>query len=187
MVGKTMAGSGLSDIMFEAGLIGTGSIHGVLSGKHYERAMYCHKILLESLERILLEQFLTQEGNGDVFDNLPKQSKQKLRNLTQRPSNELLEEVLHDEPTRTYIRKYFDFRENVHEGEFGKAAKFWVTYMDYIWRILALIRAVDTNDLMLYADSIHQMSDIFFSKLCNISHVLLYISCKFGRDSSRSS
>ena len=108
----------------EAGFIGTGSIHGVLSGKHYERAMYCHQIILESLERILLEQFLAQKGNADVFDNLPEQSKEKLRNLTQRPSNELLEEVVHDEPIQTYIRKYSDFRENVREGELGKTAKF---------------------------------------------------------------
>ena len=125
--------------------------------------MYCHKILLESLERILLEQFLAQEGNEDVFDNLPEQSKEKLRNLTQRPSNELLEEVVHDEPIQTYIRKYSDFRENVRGGELGKTGKFWIAYMDHIWRILALIRAVKTNDFLLYADSIHQMSDIFFS------------------------
>ena len=163
VVGKKMAGSGLSDIMLEAGLIGTGSIHKVWSGKHYKRAMYCHKILLESLEMILLEQFLAQEGNEDVFGNQPEQSEEKLRNLTQRPSNELLEEVVHDDPIQTFIRKYSDFRENVRGGELGKTAKVWIAYMDHIWRILALIRAVKTNDFLLYADSIHQMSDIFFS------------------------
>ena len=50
MVGKKLAGSGLSDVLLEAGLIVSVSVHGVLSGKHYERAMHCHKILLESLE-----------------------------------------------------------------------------------------------------------------------------------------
>ena len=41
-----MAGSGLSGVLLEAGLICSGSVHGVLSGKHYQRAMHCHKILL---------------------------------------------------------------------------------------------------------------------------------------------
>ena len=36
MMGKKMAGSGLSDILLEAGLIGSGSLASVMSGKHYE-------------------------------------------------------------------------------------------------------------------------------------------------------
>ena len=36
MVGKKIAGSGLSDVLLEAG---SDSVHGVLSGKHYERAI----------------------------------------------------------------------------------------------------------------------------------------------------
>ena len=39
MIGKKMEGSGLSDILLEAGLIGSGSVTGVMTGKHYSRAM----------------------------------------------------------------------------------------------------------------------------------------------------
>ncbi|KAL5022875.1 hypothetical protein ScPMuIL_002030 [Solemya velum] len=53
MVGKKMAGSGFSDILLEAGLITSGSIEGVLKGKHYERAMNCHKVMFEGLEPLL--------------------------------------------------------------------------------------------------------------------------------------
>ena len=48
MIGKKMEGTGLSDILLEAGLIGSGSVTGVMTGKHYSRAMHCHKILLET-------------------------------------------------------------------------------------------------------------------------------------------
>ena len=48
MIGKKMVGTGLSDILLEAGLIGSGSVTGVMTGKHYSRAMHCHKILLEA-------------------------------------------------------------------------------------------------------------------------------------------
>jgi hypothetical protein len=47
-----MAGTGLSDILLEAGLIGSGSVTGVITGKHYSRAMHCHKILLEASQQL---------------------------------------------------------------------------------------------------------------------------------------
>ena len=68
MLGKKMVGSGLSDIFLEANMIGSGSLQGVISGKHYERAMHCHKTLLEALERLLLEQFMSGRNEENVFE-----------------------------------------------------------------------------------------------------------------------
>ncbi|KAL8620245.1 hypothetical protein ACOMHN_061436 [Nucella lapillus] len=53
VIGKKMEGSGLSDIMQEAGLITSGSVNGVMSGKSYDRSMHCHKVILECLERLI--------------------------------------------------------------------------------------------------------------------------------------
>ena len=158
-----MAGSGLSDVMIEAGLIGSGSIHGVLSGKHYERAMHCHKIVLESLERVLLDRFLSMEGIEKVFDSLPDASKDRVNTLMESPLKDMMDEVVEDEQIHTLVRKYADFKEMVREGELGKTAMFWISYMDHIWRVLSLIRAVKTNDFLLYTGTLQQMSDIFFS------------------------
>ena len=55
MVGKKMEGSGLSDVLLEAGLMTSGSVHAVLAGKQYNRGITCHKTLLEALERLLLQ------------------------------------------------------------------------------------------------------------------------------------
>ena len=55
MVGKKMEGSGLSDVLLEVGLMTSGSVHAVLAGKQYNRGITCHKILLEALERLLLQ------------------------------------------------------------------------------------------------------------------------------------
>ncbi|KAH3750632.1 hypothetical protein DPMN_185160 [Dreissena polymorpha] len=46
MVSKKMSGSGLSDIMLEAGLIGSGSIQGVFTGRHFEGQGIVIKLLL---------------------------------------------------------------------------------------------------------------------------------------------
>lgn len=163
MVGKKMAGSGLSEVMLEAGLIGTGSIKGVLTGKHYDRAMHCHKIVLESLERLLFGQFLFQKGMDDIFEGLPESSKLKIQDLVHSPSEQILEQVMNDTALVAYIQEYCRYRDKVREGEQGKTAQFWISYMDHVWLVLSLIRAVKTNDFLLYTDCLHQMSDLFFS------------------------
>ena len=58
MIGNKMRGTGLSDILLESELMSCGSLVGVLTGKSYARAMNCHKVMLESLERLLFEKFL---------------------------------------------------------------------------------------------------------------------------------
>ena len=49
MMGKKMEGSGFGDILLESGLISSGSLQGVLSGKNYSRATRCHKVLSEAM------------------------------------------------------------------------------------------------------------------------------------------
>ena len=51
MIGKKMEGTGLSDILLGASLIGSGSVTGVMTGKHYSRAMHCHKIFTRGLRK----------------------------------------------------------------------------------------------------------------------------------------
>lgn len=44
-------------IMREAEIIAQGSVKGVLSGKHYSRAIRCQNVLYEAMERLRLEVF----------------------------------------------------------------------------------------------------------------------------------
>ena len=162
-VGKKMAGSGLSDVLLEAGLIGTGSVHGVLSGKHYEMAMHCHKILLESLERILLDKFVEQENEDVIFASLPEGTRDKINTLIYSQTKYTMDDLMSEQGFITYIWKYTEFKKSVRDGVLGKTAQFWVSYMDHIWLVLSLIRAVKTNDFNLYAECLHLMADIFSS------------------------
>lgn len=45
-------------MFIESGIVSEGSIKGVLSGKHYNRSVLCHKIMYEALQRLRLEAFL---------------------------------------------------------------------------------------------------------------------------------
>ena len=95
-----MAGSGLSDVLLEAGRIGSGSVHGLLSGKHYERAMHCQKILLESLERILLDKFLEQENEDAILASLPEGTRDNINTLIYSQTKYTVEALMSDEEVR---------------------------------------------------------------------------------------
>ena len=47
VIGKRFEDSGLRDLLLESGLVGTGSLNGVLGGKHYNRALRIHKVITD--------------------------------------------------------------------------------------------------------------------------------------------
>ena len=68
VMGKRFKDGGLRDLLLESTLVGSGSLNGVLEGKHYNRALRTHKvsaifhhypdaILLSSLLMLLLRRF----------------------------------------------------------------------------------------------------------------------------------
>ena len=68
-------GGGLSDILLEASIVGSGTV----SGKNYSRDMVCHKKVPEALERLLLKRFLVHNGEKEHFENISAMSKDKLK------------------------------------------------------------------------------------------------------------
>lgn len=45
-IGKRFGDAGLSDVLLESGVVGAGSISGVLEGRHYNRALRTHKVII---------------------------------------------------------------------------------------------------------------------------------------------
>lgn len=41
----------------EAEVVGPGTVNSVMTGKHYNRSVYCHKIMFEALERLRFQAF----------------------------------------------------------------------------------------------------------------------------------
>ena len=163
MLGKKMDGSGLSDVLLEANLISSGSLQGVLAGKHYDRATNCHKVVLESMHRLLMQEYLQTRSKAEVFNGLGNEKVKMVETVTNDLSPESLTWFLEDPDLLTDLDDYLDFCETVRNGQLGKTAKFWLTYMDHVSLVLSLMRAVKTNDFYLYAYCIEHMSDLFFA------------------------
>jgi len=163
VIGRKMEGSGLVDVLLEAGLVGSATVHGVLSGKNYSRAMLCHKMLVESLERLLAIEFLDSTQQCHIFDGPPEEAQKKLKELGSSPSSEILQECIDDPDISNYIERYWSFREGIATGQMGKTPQFWVSYMDHVYLVLQLHEAVKRNDFDLYAQCVFRMPDLFFS------------------------
>ena len=110
MIAKKMNGSDLSDLLFESGLIGSGPIHEVLSGKHYDRAIHCGKILMEGLERVLFERYLQMK---DTFLQHGIRKRTPIDEGIQTPSKGTNMKLLQDQSLYDYLDTYIQFRNTV--------------------------------------------------------------------------
>ena len=146
MIGKKMDGSGFTDILLEANMISSGSLQGVLSGKNYNRAVRCHKVLLESLHRLLMSEFSRGKGHSSIMDCFTKESQEKFEEVRKNLSKDGLESLISDGQVNMQIEEYISFCENVRNGCLGKTGQFWANYMDHVSMVLKLMRAVKTND-----------------------------------------
>ena len=56
-LGKMIKGSGIAEIIIESGFCASGSLDRIATGKHFNRAVRVHKLVLEAFEILLLERF----------------------------------------------------------------------------------------------------------------------------------
>jgi hypothetical protein len=61
------------------------------------------------------------------------------------------------------VNAYAMFRYDARTGYLGKTAQLSVSYMDHIWLVLQLTKAVKTNNFLLYARCLFLMCGLFFS------------------------
>jgi hypothetical protein len=57
VLGKRFQHAGMDDILMESGIVAAGSLNGVISGHHYNRAIHAHKLLAEAMSRLRWEAF----------------------------------------------------------------------------------------------------------------------------------
>ena len=155
-LGKKMKGSGLSEIVIEAGVCASGSLDKVMSGKHFNRALRIHKVMLEALERLLLEKF---EQSLPQTEILSQEASELLLNLSKKPAHDTLQNLKENDACCSYFARYKQFK----DGELGKTAQLWLSYMDLVWLILTLIKATKMNDLQLHLASLYSLCPILFA------------------------
>lgn len=138
IMGQLISNSGFEDIVFQAGLCASGSLNGVLRGKHYNRAWTVHEHFAEALERLLFQKFLET-----ACQEIPA----ALSKLIESPPQSTNFEDFRKEPDVVlFIAKYEDFRQQIRIGHLGKTPQFWMIYLDMVTRQTLLHSAIKEND-----------------------------------------
>ena len=130
------------------------------------------KLMPGALEGLLLVKF--SQNQDHPFSTLSTAACTKIDTLLQEPSSTSLDDVLADPQVTGVIQKYLDFRHT----DLGKTAKLWLSYVDHVHLLLALIESVKTNNYPLHVQAIKQMSplSLVLSIFCSISSQLRFFS-----------
>ena len=133
VIGRFVESSGFEDVLFQAGLRSSGSIAGVMSGKHYHRCWLVHEVFSEALERLFIEQYLP---------TIPK----TVEELVLNESDEVTANSHSDGPLKDYVTQYQTQKSKCLDGEFGKTPQYWAKYMELVDRQHKLHFSINTND-----------------------------------------
>ena len=132
-----------------------GFMNGVMFGKNYSRAINCHKVMAESLERLLLDRYLKTRS----LKGLPGDLLQAIDHIINERSSENLDAAMQNKALANFLEKYSLFRQQVR-----KTVQVWLTYMNHVSLVFSLQYTVKINDYYLYGTCLSKMV-IYFSAL----------------------
>ena len=108
--------------MIESGIVSEGSIKGVLTGKHYNRSVFCHKIMHEAFQRLRFDTFM---------DSLDVNEQEKIRTFVESMGDgfptQQYKDKLSSQEFETICDKYESFVEETSQK--SKTFAFWSIYL----------------------------------------------------------
>lgn len=159
VIGKRYADAGLVDILIESGVIAYGSMNGVLEGRHYNRAIRAHKIVLEALFRLKWKAFIQWlQHRGLKLDSLADVEEQ-LKDLRKELCPETYEAFIQNTAYKDIIGQYEIFCKEEH----GVLFSFWDSYIEMIMLLLRFIRATRIGCWDLHLLSVREMLPWMFA------------------------
>ena len=138
MMGKLVKGSGFEDTIYQADMCTSGSVNGVLSGKHYNNAWKIHECFAEAIDR----QFRAK------YVEVPQSLCIKLK-LNEKIESTETNKIINSDEMKDYIEVYEVQKNKCLQGEFGKTPQFWMMYVRAFERMLSLHYAIKTNNFDL--------------------------------------
>ena len=155
VMGLIVQCSGFEEVVYQAIICTSGSLSGVMSGVHYNRAWRVHEVMYEAFERVLYKRFLTTKNNQEqpsVSDELCDLASEESEVVS-------LESMQLGEPLRL---KFHDYQQKVKDGYLGKMAQFWLIYIKTLRNQLQHRVSVQENDFELRLLSLESFIPLYF-------------------------
>lgn len=117
-VGKFIEDCGLTNVMVNAEIIGTGSVNGFVAGTHFNRCKRLHTIVTLGLQILLFERFL-ENKRKEVNSN----QEAYVRNFT---SKKYADPSVQDEELRMLFIQFGEYELEAYKGKFKRRLNFTV-------------------------------------------------------------
>ena len=137
IIGKIVTESGF--VLYQADLLTSGGIKGVLSGKHYNRSWKIHECLAESLHRLLFE----RESEALDISNTLRDSIKAVKDAVS------CQELFDNSELKEYFIKFDQIKDQYLNGEKGKTAQYWAFYITLVQLVQELHYSINVNDFHL--------------------------------------
>lgn len=142
--------------MIESEIVATGSVKGVLSGKHYNRSIRTHKVIYEAMERLRFEVFENSLSAAEKtafhvigFKGHEESERQNLPDICA-SDNVTDAKSLYDTFVKSQCEKNLLF-------------SFWSMYIEMVQILLLYIRATRTSNWDLHLSTLRSMIPWFFA------------------------
>ena len=155
-LGKLVEVSGGANMLNESDVLATGSLNGFLTGKHFNRCKRLHPILALSFEVLHFLAFLECYEFKDEMTTI-------LSNLQPNTIAEEVETIVSSDIFAAGVAAYEDYTQKTRSGVHGATAEYWMIYIDYVHQYHLLERAIRTNDIDMYINSLTGIIDLFFA------------------------
>ena len=149
----------------------------MLNGKHYNRAVRSHKIVLEALIRrswVSFYQWLDKDREEFSQDEVIR----SIRCLCDSCNQTNADSMLHSDDFQILFALYGKFLKDCRTSN-GPVSAFWLSYIDIILLLLRFIRSTRQSDWNLHLACIQQILPWMFAYDCsNYSRYLTFYFCQ---------
>ncbi|XP_065185837.1 uncharacterized protein LOC135816571 [Sycon ciliatum] len=163
VLGKRFGGAGLGDLLTEAGVVGPNACKQVLAGKHYNRAIRCHKLVFEAMLQQNWELF-EEHLEDDYSPHVDEAASDLLGQLdAMRETGNFAEglQCVQTSAFKSLKERFTTFNDNLKKT--SPMACFWLSYMEMVSLLLDFIRASRNGDWVLHLTAFRQMLKWFFA------------------------
>ena len=162
IIGKRFKDAGLRDVLVQSEIVAEGSTERALTGKMYNRAVRCYKLMYEALMRLLNDKFHSEmEGNEEKVC-AQNETLLKINELRQSLNQEKFEEIRHSDELRKYKNMLMDFRTKI-ESNGGDLCKFWLSFLDMVNVLLFTLYATRSGNWDLLQECVREITIYAFA------------------------
>ena len=157
VIGRRFGDAGITDVAIESEVIAEGSMTGVLTGKHYNRAVRFHKLLYESMMRMIWEKFVVWvEERLTVEHKYLQEIAENLAELDSENNAGIFKRLLDGKKFERIFDLFQVYYEKLRKTN-GAMSEFWISYTTMVSILLDIIRASREGNFDLHLQSIEEI------------------------------